>query len=335
MNSFAIAQAGSFEAAATAAADRKYSLPVLKAGGIDVLDHLKEGLISPDVLINVRRVKGEQDMIRIADKGLRLEANATLSDLAASTIVLREAPVLAQSAASAATPAIRNVASAAGNLLQRPRCWYYRNDQFACLKKGGSMCFAVDGENAHHAIFGPGPCHIVHPSNIAPALMVLGATVHLVGSARKSIPLADLYHMPDKGVTSEHNLERGEVITHITCGVAPTSGFYAVKAKQSFDWPSAFACVALDVKDGAIASAKVCAGAVAPVPWMLPAVADALKGVKVTDAAAIAKAASFAVQGATPMTDNKYKLTLLTTCVKRAVMKALGQEVPGFTEVSA
>lgn len=141
--------------------------------------------------------------------------------------------------------------------------------------------------------------------------------------------------MPDKGITTEHNLERGEVVTHITCGVAPMSAFYAIKAKASFDWPSAFACVALDVKDGTIVSAKVCAGAVAPVPWMLPAVADALKGVKVTDSAGIAKAAALCVQGAKPMRDNAYKLTQLTTCVKRAILKALGQEVPGFTEIGA
>ena len=125
----------------------------------------------------------------VIDGGLRIEANATLAQLAASPLVSGQTAVLAQAAASAATPAIRNVATVAGNLLQRPRCWYYRHAQFDCLKKGGSMCFAVDGENEHHAVFGPGPCHIVHPSNLAPALLALGATVHLVGSQRASIPL--------------------------------------------------------------------------------------------------------------------------------------------------
>ncbi len=335
MNPFVLVQPRSHaQAAKVMAAGGSYRLPVLKAGGIDVLDHLKEGLLSPDAVVNVRRLGAEGPAVtRLADGSIRIEAGATLAQLASDPILLADATVVAQSAGSAATPAIRNIASAAGNLLQRPRCWYYRHAQFECLKKGGSMCFAVDGENAHHAIFGPGPCHIVHPSNLAPALMVLDGQVHLTGSKRDRIAAADLFHMPDKGILSEHNLEQGEVITHLTLRPRPTSGFHAVKAKQSFDWPSALACVSLRVEEGVIREASVCAGAVAPVPWMLPRVGAALKGAKATDDAAIAAAAELAAEGAKPMRDNGYKVALLVASVRRATLRALGRETPSFREI--
>jgi len=332
MKSFAVIQPGTFAEAASLMVDKKYSLPVLKAGGVDVLDHLKEGLWSPDILVNVKRVRGENgEAIAQSGTQLRIEANTTLEELARSKVLLDVAPVLAQAAVSAATPQVRSVASAAGNLLQRPRCWYYRHSQFDCLKKGGNFCYAVEGENKFHAIFGPGPCHIVHPSNIAPALMVLDAVVYVTGGKRESVKIADLFHMPEKGILSEHNLEPGEVVTHFTCAVAGKSGFYAIKEKQSFDWPCAFACVALEVDGDTIKNARVCAGAVAPVPWNLPASADALKGAKTSDDAAISRAASLASQAAKPMRDNGYKLAMLETCVRRAVLRALGRDIPSFT----
>ncbi len=337
MNPFVVVQPKSHaQAAAALAQGGSYKLPVLKAGGIDLLDHLKEGLMAPDAVVNLRGVAMSGPAVsRTTDGRIRIEAGATLAQIAADSIVLEAAPALAQAAASAATPAIRNVATAAGNLLQRPRCWYYRHAQFPCLKKGGSTCFAVEGENAHHAIFGPGPCHIVHPSNLAPALAILDGTVHLVGSKRSSLSMSDLYHMPDKGILSEHELQPGEVITHLTFRPEAMSGFHAVKAKQSFDWPCAFACASVRVEAGTIREAKVCAGAVAPVPWMLPRVADALRGVKVDDDAAIAKAASLAAQGATPMRDNGHKVALLVASVRRATLRALGREHPAFREIRA
>ena len=132
MKSFTLAQAGSFVQAAEGLVHPTFSLPVLKAGGVDLLDHLKEGLIQPDVVINVRRINVSEPPVTVIDGGLRIEANATLAQLAASPLVSGQTAVLAQAAASAATPAIRNVATVAGNLLQRPRCWYYRHAQFDC-----------------------------------------------------------------------------------------------------------------------------------------------------------------------------------------------------------
>jgi len=332
MNKFAVAQPKDYAQAASLLVDRKYSLPVLKGGGMDVVDHLKEGLTEPDLLINVKRLRNKDHNDPVTREGdlIRIEAWATLAQIVDSPIIKESAPVVAQAMEFAATPQVRNVATAAGNLLQRPRCWYYRNDQFNCLKKGGSTCFAVEGENRYHAILGGGPCHIVHPSNLAPALTICDARVHLIGTKRDSLPLADLYHLPDKGVKSEHNLEPGEVITHITLKAQPRSGFYAVKEKQSFDWPVVLACVALGVNGQKVESARVCAGAVAPVPWRLPKVEEALSGLSLTDDAALRKAAAIASAGAKPMTDNAYKVQLLPVVVHRAILKAAGINPEGI-----
>jgi xanthine dehydrogenase YagS FAD-binding subunit len=351
MNRFAMATPTRFADASELVKGKgggKYSLVVLKGGGIDLVDHLKEGLVEPDLIVNIKRIRGDGGPIsatptspdgarnlgtagREVGGTIRIEATATLAEIAASDLIVKNVPVLALAAGNAASPQVRNVATAAGNLLQRPRCWYYRHEQFDCLKKGGPTCYAVEGENKYHAIFGEGPCHIVHPSNLAPALMVCNGVVHVIGGDRESIPLAELFHMPDKGVRSEHNLKDGEVVTHITCTPALRSGFYAIKEKQSFDWPLCAASVALELDGDAIRSASVCAGAVAPVPWPLPSVESALKGVSVGDDAGLRKACAVAVEGAKPMRDNAYKNKLLPVAVRRAVLIAAGRK----TEVDA
>ncbi len=327
MNKFAVMTPATHNDAAAALVAKKFSLPMLKGGGIDLLDHLKEGLIEPDLLINLKRVRadGFKNPVSESKGEIRIEAGATLADIAESAIITAQVPVVAQTVFSAATPQVRNVATAAGNLLQRPRCWYYRNHAIECLKKGGSTCYAVEGENKYHAIFGDGPCHIVHPSNLAPALMVCSGVIHVIGGKRDTIAIESLYHMPDKGVKSEHNLEPGEVITHITLKPAAQSGFYAIKEKQSFDWPLVFAVVSLEMNGDKIVSARVCAGAVAPTPWPLPAVAEALKGVTITDEAALKAACAKAAAGAKSMSENAYKLKLLPVAVKRALLRAAGK----------
>jgi xanthine dehydrogenase YagS FAD-binding subunit len=329
VSEFAIVQTKSYQEAATLLADKRYRLPVVKAGGMDVVDHLKEGLIEPDALINIKRVNHQAlgQGIFLADgvdqaATLHIEATTTLAEIVDSNLVAKHAPVLAQAMEKVATPQVRNVGTAGGNLLQRPRCWYYRNDQFNCLKKGGSTCFAVEGENRYHAILGGGPCHIVHPSNLAPALYVCDGVIHLTGGKRDSLPIGELYHLPEKGVKSEHNLEPGEVITHLSVRATPMSGFYAIKEKQSFDWPLVMVAVALELDGDTIKSARVCAGAIAPTPWPLPQVEQALGGVKLDDDTSLRRACAVAADGAKPLTDNAYKLTLLPVAVRRAVLRA-------------
>ncbi len=333
MNQFTIAQAKSYEEASSIVKTGGFSLPILKAGGMDVVDHLKEGIWEPDALVDVLKAEGgaaapiQEHRDTTGKATIRLSALNTLAEISTSTLLDGRCPVLAQAAGSAATPQVRNVATAAGNLLQRPRCWYYRSKDFDCLKKGGDRCYAVKGINNYHAIFGDGPCHIVHPSNLAPALMITGGTIHLTGGNRDSLAIADLFHMPERGIRDEHNLLAGEVVTSITLNAAPNSGFYAVKEKQSFDWPLVMAAVSLELDGDRIKSAQVCAGAVAPMPWMLPSVAAALRGVSINDEDSLKKACARATDGAAPMSNNSYKLKLLPVAIRRAVLKAAGKEV--------
>jgi len=320
MNTFAMARPQSIGQASELARDRRWTLPVLKAGGMDLLDHMKEGLSEPDLLIDVRKLARQG--ARMAGDRVEIGAGMTLGEIARDPTIVGQAPVLAQSARSAATPQVRNVASAAGNLLQRPRCWYYRGVEFHCLKKGGGKCYALHGENKYHAIFGGDPCYIVHPSNLAPALVVLDGTVKIEGAGEREVALADLFHLPSEDLRTEHGVRTGEVVTSITFGTAPKSGFYAIKEKQSFDWPLVFACVALEMEGTRIGSARVCAGAVAPVPWRLGNVEKALVGVDVGDEEALKKACAVAGEGAEPMTQNAYKVRLLGVAVRRAVRVA-------------
>ncbi len=332
MNPFALAQPTTFAEANELRADKTYRLPVLKAGGMDLLDHLKEGILNPDLLINVNTLRSEKFTgrpVRTEGYQIAVEGMATLADLATSKHLQAESPVLAQAAGDAATPQVRNVATVAGNLLQRPRCWYYRSQQFDCLKKGGHSCFSVEGENKFHAIFSDGPCYIVHPSNLAPALYVLNATVHLTGSDRNSLFISDLFHNPDEQIRTEHRLTENEIVTHITINAEPYSGFYAIKEKQSSDWPLVMAAVALALNDNKtkIIGARVCAGAVAPTPYPLPSVESALKGLDPHDNDAIKQACARAANGATPMTQNAYKTKLLPVAIHRALRKAAGLKV--------
>jgi xanthine dehydrogenase YagS FAD-binding subunit len=326
VTTFAVARARNARQAAGLVTSDRYALPMLKGGGMDVVDHLKEGLLEPDLLVDVRALGAD---IEADGPGVRLGPACTLADIASSSVVIERAPVVARAVGSAATPQVRNVATAAGNLLQRPRCWYYRNQQFECLKKGGMMCFAAEGENKFHAIFRDGPCYIVHPSNLAPALYVCGGVVHLASADRASIDITSLYHAPAVDVRSEHVLAPHEVITGITLDAAPHSGFYAIKEKQSFDWPLAMAAVALELDGGTITRARVCAGAVAPVPWPLPEVERRLVGVRVDNERAVTEACSVAAEGAQPLAQNAYKVALLPVAVKRAVFDAANAKPRG------
>lgn len=314
---FAYTRVATAADAATALSDERFSLPVLKAGGMDLVDHIKEGLMAPDYVIDVRG-------LRTAMGPGTIPATMTLAEISESREIAQRAPVLAHACGSAATPHVRNVASAAGNILQRPRCWYYRNATFNCLKKGGHKCYAVEGDNHYHAVFGDGPCYIVHPSNLAVALAVLDAKVHVQrGDASHAIAIGDFFHLPLDGLRSEHNLEAHDVVTHIEYSAAPASGFHAIKHKQSFDWPLVMAAVALDLDGDVIRAARVCAGAVAPIPWRLPAVEAALKGVRVRDGSAIDKACAASRDGARPLSQNGYKLHLLPVALRRALMEAV------------
>jgi xanthine dehydrogenase YagS FAD-binding subunit len=288
---------------------------------------MKDYVAQPDRLVSVKDL--DASITKTPNGGLRIGSAVTLADLVANADARRLYPALTDAAAEVGTPQIRNVGTVGGNLNQRPRCWYFRNEEFNCLKKGGSRCFAVDGENQYHAIFGEGPCHIVHPSSLAVPAIALDARFRIVGPAgEREIAAADYYEMPDKNLYGETILGASELLTHL---ILPPPGqirsaTYEVRFKQSHDWPLATASVALGVQGQNIRAARIVMGAVAPIPWRAAAAEKVLAGKRLTEQVAM-EAADAAVAGAKPMSQNAYKVQIARTAVKRAILKAAGMKV--------
>jgi xanthine dehydrogenase YagS FAD-binding subunit len=325
VKSFAyVKAAGEKQAIAALSAPGGRALPL--AGGMDLLGLMKDYIVQPDRLVSVKELDAS---ISRSGGGLRIGAAVTLADLAAHADARRMYPALTEAAAEVGTPQIRNAGTVGGNLNQRPRCWYYRNEEFNCLKKGGSRCFAVDGENQYHAIFGDGPCHIVHPSSLAVPAIALDARFRLVGPAgEREVAAADYYQMPDRNLMGETVLGANELLTHV---ILPAPGqtrnaTYEVRFKQSHDWPLAMASVALAMQGQNVRSARIIMGAVAPVPWRSAAAEGALAGKRMSEQVAMA-AADAAVAAAKPMSGNAYKVQIARTAVKRAILKAAGMKV--------
>ncbi len=295
---------------------------VVKAGGVDVMDLMKEGLIAPRRLVNLRSVPG-LDRLGEGPSGLAIGPLVTLGRLASDPLVVRRYRALAEACAHAATPQIRNMATVGGNLLQRPRCWYFRSEQFPCRKKGGGTCFAQQGENAYHAIFDNQMCAAVHASSAACALVALGAQLELTGAGgARTVSLEGFFTKPAQGIERE-NAIGDEVITAIRVPVPAASAYVKLSEKESFDWPLVEVAVAIEQSGGKVTRAAIALGAVAHTPMRSPAAEAAIVG-KAIDEASASAAGFAAAQGATPLRDNAHKVQLLQVAVKRALLAANG-----------
>ncbi len=198
---------------------------VVKAGGIDLLDLMKEGLLTPRRVINLRTVPGLDVMVSTNDGGLRIGANVTLARLAADPLIRARHRALAEAAGSSASPQIRQVATIGGNLLQRPRCWYFRSREHHCARKGGDACFAFGGENQYHAIFDHNGCAIVHPSTAATALVAFDAKLELAGGqgTKRVVSLEDFLLLPEVDIRRENDLQAGEILTAVLLPPQPAT----------------------------------------------------------------------------------------------------------------
>jgi xanthine dehydrogenase YagS FAD-binding subunit len=300
---------------------------IVKAGGIDLMDRLKEGLDAPSRLVNIRIISG-LDYVKEESGWLRIGPMTTLAAIAEHPLIRQRYTALADAALKAATPQIRNMATVGGNLLQRPRCWYFRSDQFHCLRKGGDRCFALDGENEYHAIFDNNVCAIVHPSAAACALTALGAKVEVKGkNGTREIALDDLFVRPETDITREHVLKANELLTEIRVPApsdATRSAYTKVGQKESFDWPLAEVAVVLERRAGVVSRASIVLGAAAPAPWRATAAEKALAGKPLNEQIAL-EAAAAAIKGATPLSQNAYKIPIFEAVVRRTILAA-GQE---------
>lgn len=311
------------EAVAALGTERGRFLPM--AGGMDLLGLMKDFIVSPDRLVNVKNLDAT---IAAADGGLRIGAAVKLADLVEHGSARKLYPALTTAAEEVGTPQIRNMGTVGGNIMQRPRCWYFRSEEFHCLKKGGSRCFAVDGENQYHAIFGDGPCHIVHPSSLAVPVIAYGGRFRVVGpSGAREVDAGEFFQLPNVNLYGETVLQPNEILSHVILPApGQRSASYEVRFKQSHDWPLALASVNLVMDGAAVKSARIVMGAVAPIPWRAQAAERLLAGKMITEATAL-EAAAAAVAGAKGLSGNAYKIQVARTAVKRAILKAAGLQV--------
>ncbi len=306
---------------------RSWTEAKILAGGIDLLGEMKGGIIAPQRLVNIKGVADLRHIRFSENEGLRLGALATLTEIETHPVIRQRFTALAEAAHSVGTPQIRNVGTIGGNLCQRPRCWYYRDEHTRCLKKGGHICFAYNGENKYHAILGGGPCYIVHPSDCAPALMAFNASVTIVSpKGKRNLPIDEFFVLPSRRLDHETILEPDEIVTEIFIPT-PTpdtrSTYLKFKERESHDFAIVGAAVVMKMKDDICRDVRIVLSGVAPIPWRSPEAEAVLKGKKVTPQIA-EEAGKAAVAKAQPLSQNAYKIPLTQAIVKRAILKAAG-----------
>jgi xanthine dehydrogenase YagS FAD-binding subunit len=309
--------------------DAKWGTTEMLAGGTDLLDLQKEYVAQPDKVISLGGLTG-LSQIAVTRSGIVIGSGAKLADIAAHKTIREMYPAITAPAGDIGGPQIRNMGTLGGNLCQRNRCWYFRDEHVNCLLKGGDKCFALDGENRYHAVFSKGhKCVIVHPSTLAPALIALNATATVLGpKGERTIELAKFFKAPSSGDEREHVLAPNEMVTRVMIpspqGTVKNAS-YEVRHKQAYDWPLVQAAAAFQYDGGKAMGVKIVLGHVAPTPLIAEAAGKALEGKEVTEATAQA-AGEAAGEGAKPLSQNAYKVKLITVAVKRAVLTAAGQK---------
>ncbi|MCW5979216.1 MAG: xanthine dehydrogenase family protein subunit M [Bryobacteraceae bacterium] len=296
------------------------------AGGSDLLGCLRDGVFSADRIVSISGLKELKGVAATAGGGMRIGALATLAEIAGHPRLRQAYPALAQAAAAAASPQLRNQGTIGGNLCQRPRCWYFRGD-FPCARKGGDTCYAIAGENQLHCIFGGEGCYMVHPSDTAPALLALDAKVRIQGrKGARTIPLASFFVLPSVDPRRENALAPGELLTEILLD-PPEPGarglYRKVRERGAFDFALVGAAIVLAISEGTVKKARVALSGVAPVPWRSEEAEAALAGKKL-DQQAIAAAAAAAVKDAEPLSGNGYKIPLVRGMVEDALSALAG-----------
>lgn len=300
-------------------------MPRPMGGGQDLLTTMKDYLERPPRVVNLKTIKGLSGIQAGENGGIRIGATTTITELEEHPDIRSKYPGLAEAAAAIATPQIRNVGTVGGNLCQRPRCWYYRLENVVCRKKGGNVCYAIQGNNKFNAIFDTGPSKIVHPSDLAPMLVALGASVVIQGTeGKRTLPLADFFITPEENVRRENVLKPADVIAEILLP-APTgkSTYLKFKERESLDFAVSSVAVVADLApDKTVRSARIVLGGVAAVPWHVPEAEKVLAGKKLDDAT-LNECANVALDGAQPLSLNAYKVPLTQALLRRALTKLI------------
>ena len=295
------------------------------AGGSDLLSEMKEGVESPATLVSLAGIE-ELRRLEVTAEGVRIGAMVSLADIAAHEELQRRYPVLTEAAAGVATPQVRNVAALGGNLCQRPRCFYYRSPLTRCLKKGGETCLALAGDTRHLCVMGGDRCYIVHPSDMAVALVSLDAEIELAGpEGRRAMPLQQFFLGPGASMHRENVLEPGEIVASVSLPLPAEGGrsaYLKAREREAGDFALVSVAVSLSVADGRTGQGRVVLGGVAPYPYRARDAEACLSGMAMADVDP-AEAGNRALAGATPLRHNGYKVELASNLVKLAVARVL------------
>ena len=294
-------------------------------GGSEYLQLMKDHVVEPDYLINLKTIPG-LDYIKEERGGFRIGALAKLVEIEEHPAIREKLLILSDAAGEAASPQSRNAGTIAGNICQRPFCWYFRSSNFTCLRKGGPVCYTVTGDSRFHAILGAGPSYIVHPSDTAPALVALNAQIKIAGPAGdKTVPLEKFFVPPSVDYKRENILGPGEIVTELFVPTpqAGSKGFYH-KVRERLAWDHAIVAVATIVENsgGAVREARVVMGGVAPIPWRATKAEEFLRG-KRLDQATAKQAGEIALEGAKPLKDNIYKVKLAQDLIQRGLLASV------------
>jgi xanthine dehydrogenase YagS FAD-binding subunit len=294
----------------------------LIAGGTDLLGKMKDRILPvyPEAVINLKTIP-DLDYIEYSGGVLKIGALTRLSDIAAHPVIQSKYTALAEAAGRTASPHLREMGTLGGNICQDVRCWYYRNpnNRFTCLRKGGGRCYAINGDNRYHSIFGGSVkegCFAVHPSDTAPALNALDARIV---TTRRTIGIDDFFKV---GVSATTVLDMDEVVTEIQVPEADKnskSAFLKFALRKSIDFPIVNCAAMIGSKDGRIAAVRICLNAVYVVPLRATAAENALLNQPLNEPGAGA-AADLAVSGAKPMSHNGYMVRIARTLIKRTVL---------------
>jgi len=301
------------------------------AGGSDLLGGIMKdwvqgkGMPYPEQVIDITTIPN-LNAISVGSDGLHLGVNATLTDVIESSDVQGQLPVLSAAAASVASPLIRNFGTLGGNINQRPRCWFFRGENFACYKKGGDFCYAVTGDNRYHAIIGGELCYIVHPSDTATALLALNASAKVAGAGgERTVAFDQFFHGPREDVLTETVLKPNELMTEVivpTPAAGTKMAWNKLKDRQVYDFALVSVAAVFTVDGGNWKDGRITLGGVAPVPYRAQVVEDALKGKDIKSSVKAAAAQLRTV--ARPMSLNAYKIDLAMGLIERTVLQALG-----------
>jgi xanthine dehydrogenase YagS FAD-binding subunit len=324
MNSFVLADCTTVDAALAQLKDGA----VVKAGGIDILERMKNGTIQPSKLVNIRNISALRG-IHETENGLTVGALTTLSEITEHPAIRAQYQILSDACGHAATPHLRNMATLGGNLLQPVQCWYYRSAEFQCIRKGKDFCFAFGGLNQYHAIMDYGTCPAVAPSSSAVALLALNASIELTSAkkGKRSVAIKDFYVQPDANPTKFTAIEPEELLTAVMIpkpAPGTKSAYQKYGEKESFDWAIADAGVVLEMDGNTCRRAAITMGAASPVVRRSAEAEAVLAGKPITEetARAAGKAAMTNVQ---PLSMNFYKVELFPVAIYRTILLAAGQ----------